>query len=240
VIHVLPSSAPRRRDAAAHANALPRIFAVLLLTSCVATCAAPDARAGDDEGDATLSLAPILAAVDDPAPFADQVVYVDFWASWCVPCRESFPWMQRMAATYGDQGLRVVTVNLDRRSKAAATFLEEVEADLPVILDPEGKLARRFELQAMPTSFLFDRTGRQRLRHEGFRTNDAGELEAELVALLAEEPPPGAAPAPAAPAPVAPTPATPAAATPAAANPSPAAPAPDAPAPAATARESAP
>ncbi len=143
------------------------------------------------------SLDAVLALVDDPAPYAGQVVYVDFWASWCVPCRSSFPWMQTLAAERADDGLRVVTVNLDRRAEAADRFIEALEVTLPVLRDPRGDLAKAFGLEVVPTAFVFDRTGAFRIRHEGFRPQDVEAFEARLAALLAEPGPDPEMPAPA-------------------------------------------
>jgi thiol-disulfide isomerase/thioredoxin len=137
----------------------------------------------DDEAP---TLDDIRAALGDPSALDGHVVYVDFWASWCVPCRTSFPWMQKMLAAHAEEGLRIVTVNVDRKPEAARRFIQELGTDLPVIDDPEGTLAKRFGLEAMPTAFVFDRIGQLELRHEGFRQDDAEALERALAELLAE------------------------------------------------------
>lgn len=140
-----------------------------------------------------LAAAPAVAA--DPSPetliglqdHAGKVVYVDFWASWCVPCRKSFPWLQKLRADHGDQGLAVLTVNLDRDRAAAEAFLAKAGAeDMPVIYDPDGTIASAFGVEAMPTSYLYGRDGVLRSRHEGFQAKQAAELEDTLKELLAE------------------------------------------------------
>ena len=94
---------------------------------------------------ATLFLA--TAAADGGADelqidaYAGKVVIVDFWASWCVPCRRSFPWMNEMVAKYTDQGLVVIAVNLDKEPEAADAFLSEVPADFEIRFDPDASLA---------------------------------------------------------------------------------------------------
>jgi thiol-disulfide isomerase/thioredoxin len=124
----------------------------------------------------------------DLAAHAGEVVYVDFWASWCGPCRSAYPWLQTLHERYAEQGLTVLTVNVDRDRAAAEKFLAALKADLPVIWDPEGVLATEYELQAMPTSYVFGRDGTLRASHVGFDEKKTGEIEAEIEALLAEQP----------------------------------------------------
>lgn len=123
----------------------------------------------------------------DLEAYRGQVVYLDFWASWCAPCKQSFPWMIELQDRLGEEGLVVVTVNVDRDRKAADRFLAELDSDLPVIYDPEGEIAGRYELEAMPSSFVYDRKGVLRETHLGFHPGKVAEVEAELAALLAEE-----------------------------------------------------
>jgi thiol-disulfide isomerase/thioredoxin len=144
-----------------------------------------------------LSLAALLVAAQpaapapqpalDLTPWQGKVVLVDFWASWCEPCRQSFPWMARMRQQYGPQGLVVVTVDLDEDRDAAARFLAEQPgaAVFEQLFDPQGHLAEAYGLSVMPSSLLFDRQGRPVHRQEGFRAEDAGAYEQRIVSLLA-------------------------------------------------------
>lgn len=118
--------------------------------------------------------------------YADQVVLLDFWASWCGPCRSSFPWMKRMQATYSHQGFKVLAVNLDQDRESAATFLREYPVNFPVLLDPDAKLPEAYGVMGMPTSYLIDRQGRIRAMHVGFRETDTQEYENAIRTLLAE------------------------------------------------------
>ncbi len=115
-----------------------------------------------------------------------RVVYLDFWASWCTPCRQSFPWMEGLAARYQAQGLTVVAVNLDRDRAAADRFLARFAPTFDVPFDPSGELARRFKVHAMPSSLLIDRQGVVRFEHAGFVPIDASTYEEQIRALLAE------------------------------------------------------
>jgi len=116
--------------------------------------------------------------------YRGQVVYLDFWASWCSPCRKSFPWMNALHERYADDGLVVLAVNLDQDSDAARRFLQRYPAQFNVVFDPQGKVAERYQLKGMPSSYLIDRQGKLVMTHTGFRTNDADLLEARIKSLL--------------------------------------------------------
>ncbi len=113
-----------------------------------------------------------------------KVVVVDFWASWCVPCRRSFPWMNEMQAKYGDDGLVIIGVNMDAEASEAEAFLRNYPADFTVIYDASGDLARRYDVIAMPSSYIFDQNGEQVARHLGFKVKKQTEYEALLVETL--------------------------------------------------------
>lgn len=119
--------------------------------------------------------------------YRGRVVYLDFWASWCAPCQESFPWMQSLKRTYERDGLAVVAVNLDRRQGDADRFLAKQPVDFEVRFDPRGLMAEAFEVKGMPTSVIIDRHGTVRFTHIGFRPKDAPTYEAQLKLLLAEK-----------------------------------------------------
>jgi thiol-disulfide isomerase/thioredoxin len=121
--------------------------------------------------------------------YRGRVVYLDFWASWCNPCRKAFPWMDALHKQYADRGLAVVAVNLDRDRKSAEAFLAENPASFRVVYDPEGSLATEYQLEGLPSSFLIDRLGAVRDRHVGFRKEDSERMRAEVLALLQEKAP---------------------------------------------------
>jgi thiol-disulfide isomerase/thioredoxin len=133
------------------------------------------------------SIASLVSAVGDSISLSGRVVYLDFWASWCAPCRSSFPWMKSLQAKYGKQGLQVVTIDVDTDPAAGRKFLSEMQASLPVINDPKGKVAKQYQLAAMPTSFIYGRDGKLRFRHEGFNPKESAALEAKIASLLQEK-----------------------------------------------------
>jgi thiol-disulfide isomerase/thioredoxin len=119
--------------------------------------------------------------------FRGKVVLVDFWASWCAPCKESFPWMQQVLSRYADRGLVVVAVNLDRDRRLAEQFLGSLNPTFPIVFDPQARLAEHFKVSGMPASFYVDRSGAVRFSHIGFRPNEREDAERELAALLSEQ-----------------------------------------------------
>ena len=115
-----------------------------------------------------------------------EVVYLDFWASWCPPCLRSFPWMDALAERHAEAGLRVVAVNLDADRAAATGFLDGRDAGFDIAFDPEGRVAEAYDLRGMPSSYVIDRDGRVAHAHVGFRAKDAAAMEAVIVRVLAE------------------------------------------------------
>ncbi len=136
------------------------------------------------------SVAVLDSLTGDSTIVDGSVVYVDFWASWCVPCRQSFPWMMDLLGKYHDKGLQVITINLDRDHAAARKFLDDTHSSLPVVYDPAGRLAKLFDLQVMPTSFVYGRDGAPQLRKEGFNPKETESVEQLIRALLEEKPTP--------------------------------------------------
>lgn len=136
--------------------------------------------------------APAISASDltgskiDLAALRGKVVLVDFWASWCAPCREELPWLEQLHKRHAAAGLTVIGVNLDESSANAQKFLRSHPVTFPVVHDTQGRLADRYGPSKMPSSYLIDATGRVRFVHGGFRAADGAAIEAEVVRLLAE------------------------------------------------------
>ena len=133
------------------------------------------------------SISCLAAAPELPADFAryrGQVVVVDFWASWCKPCRQSIPWLNELRTRYGPQGLVIVGVNVDANRADAEKFQREVPIGFEVLYDPEGKLAEQFGLKGMPTSFVFDRGGKLAHTLLGYRETQRSGHETEILNLL--------------------------------------------------------
>ena len=116
-----------------------------------------------------------------------KIVYVDFWASWCGPCKQSFPWMNEMHTKYGPQGLEIVAINVDAKAADAERFLATSSAKFTVAFDAKGETPKQFGVKSMPTSFLVNSDGKITLVHSGFRDADRAQLETAIVGALALE-----------------------------------------------------
>ena len=116
-----------------------------------------------------------------------NVVLLDFWASWCVPCRRSFPWMNAMHHKYADRGLVIIAVNLDRNSADAERFLEQYPAAFRIVSDPDANLAKEFGIAVMPSSCIVGKDGQSTARHAGFKVKRQEEYEATILAALEME-----------------------------------------------------
>lgn len=116
--------------------------------------------------------------------YEGKVVVLDFWASWCVPCRRSFPWLNEMHSRYGDDGLVIIGVNLDQERSEAETFLEEFPAQFRIHFDESKALAKEYEVVAMPSSYLLGPDGAILKSHYGFKVKKQNEYEAAIVEAL--------------------------------------------------------
>lgn len=125
-----------------------------------------------------------IRGVADSTASKGKIVYVDFWASWCVPCKQSFPWMNEMQAKYGERGFEVVAINVDAKQSEADKFLVQTPAKFQVAFDPVGDTPKKFGVKAMPSAVIIGADGRVLHVHAGFRDGDKTALEAAIVAAL--------------------------------------------------------
>jgi thiol-disulfide isomerase/thioredoxin len=119
--------------------------------------------------------------------YAGKVVYLDFWASWCAPCRTSFPLLTKLHEKLKAQGFEVVGINLDEDKANAEKFLKEFPVGFTVLRDAKGEWADQFVVESMPTSFIIDKQGVVQNIHHGFASADINELEAKITKLLAQK-----------------------------------------------------
>ena len=133
-----------------------------------------------------ITWSPLIAADDNLNldQYAGKVVVVDFWASWCVPCRRSFPWMNEMHDKYAEAGLVIIAVNVDRERENADAFLAKYPARFQVLYDPTAALAKEYDVQVMPTSFVIGRAGEIIEQHAGFKVKKQDDYEAVILAAL--------------------------------------------------------
>jgi thiol-disulfide isomerase/thioredoxin len=146
--------------------------------------------AGLKIGDTLPDLASFQLEGQLPPTLKGRVILLDFWASWCGPCKISFPWMQEMTEKYSSQGLTVIAVSVDQKRENMQRFLKSFTVSFTVVRDAQQKLVAAADVPTMPTSLLIDRSGRIRFIHGGFdRDQAAGQYVKEIEQLLQEPTP---------------------------------------------------
>lgn len=115
-----------------------------------------------------------------------QVVMVNFWATWCAPCREEMPELNKLHAKYQASGFTLLGVNIDEDSRNAAGIAAQLGVKFPVLLDADKRVSKLYDLSAMPSTVLIDRDGKVRFVHRGYRSGTEAEYERQIRALLKE------------------------------------------------------
>lgn len=114
-----------------------------------------------------------------------KVLLIDFWASWCEPCKQSFPVMEDLHKRYADKGLVIVAINLDENRPDMEAFLKKNGVSFTILRDPKQKLVDKTGISTMPSSFLIDREGKVRFAHTGFRGAETKKkYEEEIESLV--------------------------------------------------------
>lgn len=118
--------------------------------------------------------------------FRGQVVMLNFWASWCGPCRQEMPLMDDIHERYKDLGFTVLAVNVDENRDEALRFLDKVPVSYPILYDPESQVSEQYNVQAMPTTLMIDRNGNARFVHYGYKPGYEDDYEAQIRQLVRE------------------------------------------------------
>ncbi len=156
-----------------------------LLAGLVALSGLSLPAAGFKAGDEAPDLAALKLEGKLPDDLKGKVVLLDFWASWCEPCKASFPAMAELQKKYGAQGLVVVAVNVDENRADMEAFLKQNAAPFAVVRDAAQKLVAQAGIATMPSSFVIDQTGKVRFVHAGFRGEESRKkYQQEIESLL--------------------------------------------------------
>jgi thiol-disulfide isomerase/thioredoxin len=133
-----------------------------------------------------IKLTDLLGKAVSLSTLKGRVVLVDFWASWCKPCREELPVLETLHKKYASKGLVILGVNVDKDERIAKKFLSDNKLTLsfPLANDAKHEVAERYAPPTMPSSYVIDRAGKVQFVHAGFRASDAKKLEAEIAKLL--------------------------------------------------------
>ena len=151
---------------------------------------------------AVLALAPARAALDSPAPdftlksasgeniklseLRGQVVLINFWASWCGPCRQEMPLLDQMYQKYGPLGFTLLGVNVEQDTKDAERMLKDAPVTFPILFDAENQVSKLYDVTAMPSTVLVDRDGKVRYMHKGYQPGYENEYQTQIRALVRE------------------------------------------------------
>ena len=145
------------------------------------------ATPGADEGDAAPDFALAVLGIESAGSLSathGKVRYVDFWASWCAPCRVSIPEIVALQEDHGGDSFEVIGISVDERVEDALDFLERFSMNYVNFSDPDGATAEAYALRTMPTSFVIDPEGHITLVHEGFRRGDMETIREHIIELL--------------------------------------------------------
>ena len=121
------------------------------------------------------------------ADLKGQVVMINFWASWCGPCRQELPALDQIYAKYKPMGFTLVAINVESEKADAERFLEKTPASFPILFDPDNKVSGNYGVSAMPTTVLVDRQGRVRWQHRAYKPGDEAKYIEQIRAALREK-----------------------------------------------------
>ncbi len=168
-------------------SSLSRTWCIALVVVAFAATTAHALKPGDEPP--PIRLSDQTGKEVDLEKLKGKVVVIDFWASWCGPCKQEIPVLEALHKKYESEGLVIVGVNIDNSEKKMRNFLKATPVTFRRVHDKKLQVASRYEPSTMPSSYFIGRDGKIRHVHEGFRKADAGKLEARIKDLLAESPP---------------------------------------------------
>ncbi|HYL03280.1 MAG TPA: TlpA disulfide reductase family protein [Steroidobacteraceae bacterium] len=120
------------------------------------------------------------------AQFKGQVVMINFWASWCGPCREEMPLLDSIYHSYGKMGFTLIGVNVEPDSQAANDWLKQTPVSFPILYDKESKVSKLYDVEGMPSIVIIDRAGKVRAVHRGYKPGDENGYLDSIRALIRE------------------------------------------------------
>jgi peroxiredoxin len=161
-----------------------RAFSVLVMTTLVASLAWAAALSGPAPG---FSLQSSDGQQVSLGELKGKVVMVNFWATWCVPCRQEMPHLQALYERYNSLGFELLAVNVEKNNaEGARKWLEETPVTFPVLFDPNNEVTKLYKVQTMPSTVLVARDGTMRFIHHGYKPGYENEYQTQVRALLRE------------------------------------------------------
>ena len=120
------------------------------------------------------------------AQYRGQVVMINFWASWCGPCRQEMPLLEGIYKKYRSAGFTMLGVNVEPDSKAADEWLKQTPVSFPILYDRDSKVSKLYDVAGMPSTVIIDRSGKLRMLHRGYKPGDENEYLDSIRALIRE------------------------------------------------------
>jgi len=165
-------------------HTLQHSFRLILITLLAAACGIAQASTEAPAPDFTLPDATgTEVALDD---FAGDVVLLNFWASWCGPCREEMPLLDQLSDRYSDLGFTMLGINVEEDSSLADRFLEGTPVDFPILYDRANSVSQLYDVVAMPTTIILDRQGTVRFVHHGYEPGYENDYQDQIRRLIRE------------------------------------------------------
>jgi peroxiredoxin len=120
------------------------------------------------------------------AQYKGQVVMINFWASWCGPCRQEMPLLESIYSKYRQMGFTLLGVNVEPDSQAANEWLKQTPVSFPILYDKDSKVSKLYDVAGMPSTVLIDRSGKLRMLHRGYKSGDENEYLDSIRSLIRE------------------------------------------------------
>src|SRR5579863_4156173 len=120
------------------------------------------------------------------AQFKGDVVMINFWASWCGPCRQEMPLLDSIYKQYSKLGFTLIGVNVEPDSKAAVDWLKQTPVSYPILFDKDSKVSKLYDVGGMPSTVIIDRAGKVRMLHRGYKPGDENEYMDSIRTLVRE------------------------------------------------------
>lgn len=166
---------------------LLRIWLSLILLCSVSFAAVGTASAAAGAGPApNFTLKSLKGKNMKLSEMAGNVVLINFWASWCGPCREEMPLLNDLHKKYKPLGFTVLGVNVEEQADNARGFLNDFPVDFPVLLDSMNQVSKMYKVVAMPTTVVVDRDGNMRFLHKGYKSGDEQKYRKMVKKLVRE------------------------------------------------------
>jgi len=169
-------------------NTSPRLLQSLILASLLAApVVAGNATGGSGAPAAEFQLASRGGQAVALSELRGQVGLINFWATWCGPCRKEMPLLEQIQKNYGPLGFTMLGVNVEEDTRLMDTFLKDVPVTFPILLDPANGVSKLYNVSAMPSTVIVDRKGNVRFIHQGFQPGDESKYQDMIRQLIREK-----------------------------------------------------